>query len=195
MKLIVGLGNPGREHASQRHNAGFMVLDELARRAGLSFNQKFKGEHAKGTLAGEPVVLLKPQTYMNLSGTSVGLCASFYGITPTDTLVIHDELDAPFGDVRAKRDGGHAGHNGLRSLFEHFAPGTFARLRFGIGRPPFGNTIGWVLADFSKDERIVLPDLIAQAADAAETFARGGLEAVITQLSKIKSQQKQALKK
>ena len=99
MKLIVGLGNPGREHAAQRHNAGFMVLDELARRAGLSFSQKFKGEHAKGTLVGAPVVLLKPQTYMNLSGTSVGLCASFYGVTPGDTLVIHDELDAPFGEV------------------------------------------------------------------------------------------------
>ncbi len=175
MKLVVGLGNPGAKYARNRHNAGFMVIDELLRRTHTTTTTKFKGEYAKTSLANESVVLLKPMTFMNLSGESVGPCARYFDIEVEDTIVIHDELDIDYGDVRVKLGGGHAGHNGLRSIFQHFGK-DFARIRFGIGRPQHGAPTAWVLSDFSADDRIDLDVHIDKAADAVERILRDGFE-------------------
>ena len=185
MKLVVGLGNPGTEYDRSRHNAGFLVADELLRRTYASPSTKFKGQMARVELAGQSVVLLKPMTFMNLSGESVGACGRYFGIEPADMLVIHDELDLPFGELRIKRSGGHAGHNGLRSIFKHFAPsGDFPRLRFGIGRPQFGSPREWVLAPFSADDRIDLDDHVCRGADAVEVFLRYGVSEAMNQFNR-----------
>jgi len=139
MFLIVGLGNPGREYASHRHNVGFMAVDALWQQVrGEPFREKFSGEYARVTLAGEPAILLKPMTYMNESGRSVQPALAFFKIAPADLIVLHDELDLPFRDVRLKFGGGHAGHNGLRSIMAHVGTGDFGRVRIGVGRPPPG---------------------------------------------------------
>jgi PTH1 family peptidyl-tRNA hydrolase len=184
MKLIVGLGNPGRNYAGNRHNVGFMVVDELASRARASWSSKFKGEYARIDLGRESAVLLKPQTFMNLSGESVGAAAQFYQVAIEDIFVVHDELDVPYGELRAKLGGGHAGHNGLRSIFQHVAPkGDFPRLRFGIGRPKHGEVSAWVLSNFSSDESITLSTLIEKAADATEHWVGSGIAATMNRLN------------
>ena len=179
MKLIVGLGNPGAEYAQTRHNAGFRVVDHLVSRLGETWRRKFRGRMSIGSLGGEDVVFLKPWTYMNLSGESVAPCARFYDIAPEDTLVVHDELDLSLGEFKIKTGGGHGGHNGLRSLFKLFAPGSFTRLRFGIGRPEFGDITSWVLGEFSHDERIALDDLTTTAAKICEDVVRLGAGAAM----------------
>src|SRR5690349_1321162 len=127
--LVVGLGNPGREYASNRHNVGWMVLDELARQGGFPApKKKFQGEFTKGSLEGRDCVLLRPETYMNESGRSVQPAVAFFHVVPRDVIVLHDELDLPFGDVRVKLGGGHAGHNGLRSLVQHLGTADFVRV-------------------------------------------------------------------
>jgi PTH1 family peptidyl-tRNA hydrolase len=143
--LVVGLGNPGREYASHRHNVGFLVVEELASRLRAdAFRDKFSAQWTRGACrsgaAGgdEQVVLLQPQTFMNESGRSVQPAAAFFKVEPGNVLVVHDELDLPFGDVRLKMGGGHAGHNGLRSIIQHLGTSDFPRLRFGVGRPPPG---------------------------------------------------------
>jgi len=173
--LIVGLGNPGPKYANNRHNIGFMVVDELARRAGTDTSQKkFHGLYCKARLGREDAILLKPQQYMNRSGTSVGAAGAFYKLDPDKVLVIHDELDIDFHAIQVKVGGGHGGHNGLRSIFQHFGKG-FVRLRCGIGRPPYnGDVSGWVLSDFSKEEVAELPDFIYDAANAAEAILAEG---------------------
>lgn len=174
--LVVGLGNPGPKYAGHRHNVGFLVVDELARRGAASFRQKFHGQFARARLAGglEDSLLLEPMTYMNRSGISVGAAASFFKVAPAETLVIHDDLDLPFGDVRLKSGGGHGGHNGLRSLFEHFGS-DFHRIRCGIGRPIRGGDVsGYVLSDFDSAQRAELPDIVDAAADAIERVLREG---------------------
>ena len=172
--VIAGLGNPGPKYAETRHNIGFMVADELARRAGEGFREKFKGEIARGRLAGQDVSVLKPMTFMNVSGTSVGACATFFKVPPERVLVVHDELDLEFGVLRLKDGGGHAGHNGLRSVFQHFGK-EFLRLRCGIGRPPHGNVTAWVLQDFNEMERAELSDVVNGAANAVERVLRDGI--------------------
>ena len=173
--LIAGLGNPGSGYARNRHNIGFMVVDELARRAGIATEQtKFHGTYAKARLGRFDAVVLKPQTFMNRSGISVGAAGSFFKLRPDQVVVIHDELDIPFGTIQIKVGGGHGGHNGLRSVFEHFGK-NFIRLRCGIGRPRFGGDVsGWVLSDFAKEEVAELPDFIYDAADAAEAILAEG---------------------
>jgi PTH1 family peptidyl-tRNA hydrolase len=139
MLLVVGLGNPGRGYASHRHNVGFMAIDELASKVSAdAFREKFSGMYARARLGEEQAVLLKPMTYMNESGRSVQPAMAFFKATPRELIVIHDELDLPFGDVRVKFGGGHAGHNGLRSIIAHVGTGDFGRVRFGIGRPTGG---------------------------------------------------------
>ncbi|MFT3768018.1 MAG: aminoacyl-tRNA hydrolase [Minicystis sp.] len=178
MLLVVGLGNPGREYASHRHNVGFMAVDELARRVGAdAFREKFSGEYARCELAGEPAILLKPMTYMNRSGDSVQPAMAFFKITPGELIVLHDELDIPFGEVRLKMGGGHAGHNGLRSLMERVGAGDFGRIRIGVGRPPpgfRGEVADFVLSSFDATERTTLPDLVKKAGDAVLDIARRG---------------------
>src|SRR4051812_21182127 len=169
MLLVVGLGNPGKEYAAHRHNVGFMAVDELASRVrAVSFRDKFSGEYAKAEIAGEPAILLKPMTFMNESGRSVQPAMAFFKVAPKDLIVLHDELDLPFGDVRLKMGGGHAGHNGLRSIMASVGNGDFGRVRVGIGRPPpgfRGDVADYVLSGFDPVERASLPDLLKRAVE------------------------------
>lgn len=180
MKILCGLGNPGREYEHNRHNIGFMVLDALATRWKLSFtSRKFDAELAQGNVGAEKVLLVKPQTFMNLSGTSLGGAARFYKVEPADVLVIHDELDLPYAKLALKAGGGTGGHNGLNSIRESWGEENYGRLRFGIGKPTGPNArervVGHVLGDFSKEERTTLPDLIGKACDISESWVRDGL--------------------
>ena len=179
--LIVGLGNPGEEYASTRHNVGWLALGELAARGarGERFIKKFGGELARATLGERSCILLRPQTYMNESGRSVGAAASFFQIAPTDLIVLHDELDLPFGQVRIKLGGGHAGHNGLRSLVSHLGTADFVRVRMGVGRPPSdfaGDVADYVLSAFAPAERPQVPAMAQSAAGAVVELLTNGLE-------------------
>jgi peptidyl-tRNA hydrolase, PTH1 family len=175
--LVVGLGNPGREYATTRHNVGFMVADELARRHGGSWRSKFSGEIADVRLDGARLALLKPQTYMNESGRSASAAAKFYKVEPEDLLAVHDEVDLELGRMQARLGGGLAGHNGLRSLASGLRTPEFLRLRIGVGRPERGDprpVSDWVLSPFAPD--VDVGALVARAADAVETLVREGLE-------------------
>jgi peptidyl-tRNA hydrolase, PTH1 family len=175
--LVAGLGNPGREYADTRHNVGFMVADELARRHGASFRSKFSGEVADLRLDGR-VALLKPQTFMNESGRSVGAAVRFFKVPPEALLVVHDEVDLEPGRLQARLGGGLAGHNGLRSVAQHLQTGDFLRLRVGVGRPERGDrrpVADFVLSPFAPD--LDVESLVARAADAVELVATEGLEA------------------
>ena len=172
--LIVGLGNPGPKYAIHRHNVGFLAVDAMADRwRAPAFREKFKGEFTKLSLGGEEVVLLKPMTYMNLSGESVQAAMRFFKVPTEQVLCVHDELDLEFGVVRLKTGGGTAGHNGLRSMVEHCGPG-FVRCRVGIGRPQRGRPESYVLSDFDSLERVELGAVLELAADMAETTVREG---------------------
>lgn len=175
--LIAGLGNPGPEYAGNRHNAGQMVVDLLAERMGARFKaHRTRNEAADGRLAGVPVTLAKPRTYMNVSGGPVAALAAFYKIPPERIVVVHDELDIPFGAMRLKRGGGDNGHNGLRSVTQVLGTNEYNRARFGIGRPPGRmDAATFVLRDFSAAERKELPLLIDRCADAVETLLSKGL--------------------
>ena len=175
--LIAGLGNPGPEYAGNRHNAGQMVVDLLAERMGARFKaHRTRNEVADGRLAGVPVTLAKPRTYMNLSGGPVTALAAFYKIPPERIVVVHDELDIPFGAMRLKRGGGDNGHNGLRSVTQALGTNEYNRARFGIGRAPGRmDAATFVLRDFSAAERKELPLLIDRCADAVETLLSKGL--------------------
>jgi peptidyl-tRNA hydrolase, PTH1 family len=177
--LVIGLGNPGPEHAGNRHNAGFMVADLLAERMGERFRRhRSRAAVAIGRLAGVPVALGKPQSYMNLSGAPVAALARFYKIPPARMIVIHDELDIPFGAIRLKLGGGDNGHNGLRSVTAALGTREYYRVRAGIGRPRGRtNPADFVLSDFSAAERKQLPALISGCADAVEALLQRGLAA------------------
>ncbi|MDP9195797.1 MAG: aminoacyl-tRNA hydrolase [Pseudomonadota bacterium] len=153
MLVIVGLGNPGEQHARQRHNIGFMAVQVIAGRFGFSpWRRRFQAEIAEGTVEGRKVLALLPQTYMNLSGQAVGEALRFYKVPPADMIVFHDELDLVPGTVRIKKSGGHAGHNGLRSLDQHVGP-DYWRVRLGIGHPGHRDRVsGYVLHDFGREE-------------------------------------------
>ena len=176
--LVVGLGNPGPEYAEHRHNVGFMVVDELARRQGGSFREKFSGQLAETRLDGARVALLKPQTYMNESGRSVAAAARFYKLEPDAILVVHDEGDFDLGRLQARLGGGLAGHNGLRSIAQHLKTPEFMRLRIGVGRPGRGDPrplADYVLSNFEPHDDAEA--IVARAADAVETLDAEGLEA------------------
>ena len=178
MHLIVGLGNPGREYEGSRHNAGFLVADELRRRGSLpDFKEKFSGVWTKGELFGHPLALLKPMTFMNLSGDSVQPAAAFLKVPPSNILVLHDELDLAWKDVRVKVGGGHAGHNGLRRMIQRLGTPDFVRVRIGIGKPGagfHGDTADWVLASFDAMERAEWPDVLARAVEAIKKVLEEG---------------------
>ena len=175
-KLIVGLGNPGSKYLWTRHNAGFMVLDELARRAGIPVTRKtFSGLYGEGSYRGERLLLLKPQTFMNLSGRSVNPALHFHRLSLQDLIVIHDDIDIPFGRVKLKEGGGHAGHNGLRSLMQELGGGQFARIRVGVGRPLHGDAADYVLSPFGRDEQALLPRILEGAVDFLELLLAEGL--------------------
>jgi PTH1 family peptidyl-tRNA hydrolase len=175
-KLIVGLGNPGSKYLWTRHNAGFMVLDELARRAGIPVTRNtFSGLYGEGAYRGERLLLLKPQTFMNLSGRSVNPALHFHRLSLQDLIVIHDDIDIPFGRVKLKEGGGHAGHNGLRSLMQELGGGQFARIRIGVGRPLHGDAADYVLSPFGRDEQALLPRILEGAVDFLELLLAEGL--------------------
>ncbi|MER5419853.1 aminoacyl-tRNA hydrolase [Streptosporangium roseum] len=176
--LVVGLGNPGPEYAGNRHNAGFMVLDELAARAGGRFKvHRSRAEVLEGRLAGAPAVLAKPLSFMNLSGGPVKALADFYKVDPARVIAVHDELDIPYGALRAKLGGGDNGHNGLKSITKSLASKDYLRVRFGIGRPPGRmDAAAYVLRDFATAERKDLPFLVDRAADMVESLITSGLE-------------------
>jgi peptidyl-tRNA hydrolase, PTH1 family len=175
--LVAGLGNPGREYAATRHNLGFMVADELARRHGGSFRSKFSGELAEVRFDDARVGLLKPQTFMNESGRSVSAAARFFKADPSDLLVVHDEVDLELGRIQARLGGGLAGHNGLRSVAGQLGTSEFLRLRIGIGRPERGDprpVADWVLTPFDPETDV--DALVARGADAVETLVGNGLD-------------------
>lgn len=175
-KLIVGLGNPGPQYSWTRHNAGFMVLDRLSRLSGISVTRKaFSGLAGDGNWEGERVYLLKPQTFMNLSGRSVAEALRFYKLSLADLIVVHDDLDIPFGKVKLKEGGGHGGHNGLRSLAQELGSPNYARIRIGIGRPLHGDVVNYVLANFAKEEMDSLLGVLDGALDALEMMLKDGM--------------------
>ena len=177
--LVVGLGNPGPQYAKTRHNVGFMVADLLAGRMGAAFkvHKKSGAEIVTGRLGHKPVVLAKPRTYMNESGRQVGPLAKFYSVSPADVIVIHDELDIEFGQIRLKLGGGEGGHNGLRSVANALGTKDFQRVRIGIGRPPGRkDPAAFVLESFLAAERPEVPTLCEMAADACELLIEVGVE-------------------
>jgi len=160
MKLFVGLGNPGEKYSRNRHNIGFMVVDSLANSGFSPWKPKFQGRVAEGRIGAEKVVLLKPETFMNLSGQSVGEAMRYYKLSPSDITVFHDELDLAPGKIKLKTGGGHAGHNGLRSLHQHIGP-DYSRLRIGIGHPGHKDKVArYVLHDFAKSDADWIDNLL-----------------------------------
>ena len=175
MKIIVGLGNPGREYAATRHNIGFLVVDELSRR--LSATEKrsrFRAEVVEAFDQSEKVVLVKPQTYMNLSGVSVREATRWYKTLAQDVLIVADDIDLPFGTLRLRAAGGSGGHNGLKSIFEEFGSQDVARLKIGVGRGS-GNATRQVLTRFTPDESRMLPEIVAAAAECVLDWKRIGI--------------------
>ena len=176
--LVAGLGNPGREYARTRHNAGWMVVEELAARHGGSWRSKFSGRLAEVRLDGLRLALLEPETYMNESGKSIGAAARFFKVEPLSLLVVHDDVDLEEGRLQARAGGGLAGHNGLRSITQALGSQEFLRLRIGVGRPGRGDrrsVADFVLSDF--DPTTDVEALVSRASDAIETIASDGLEA------------------
>ena len=174
MLLMVGLGNPGAKYAGNRHNIGFMALDRIAADHGFSpWKSRFQGLVAEGRLGDLRVTALKPQTFMNLSGQSVGEAMRYLKLTPAGVVVLHDELDLAPGTCRLKTGGGHAGHNGLRSIHQHIGE-DYRRLRIGIGHPGHKDRVsGYVLSDFAKAEEGMVDDLLRGISDGAAALARG----------------------
>jgi len=174
MKLFVGLGNPGAKYARNRHNIGFMAVDRIAADHGFApWRAKFQGHVSEGNLGGEKIVLLKPATFMNLSGQSVNDAMRFYKLDSTDVTVFHDEIDLAPGKVRLKAGGGHAGHNGLRSIHQHISP-AYDRVRLGVGHPGHKDAVpGYVLHDFAKADDPWLDDILRGLSDGAADLAAG----------------------
>ncbi|MBY6157928.1 aminoacyl-tRNA hydrolase [Pseudooceanicola nitratireducens] len=174
MQLFVGLGNPGGKYAANRHNIGFMAMDRIADDHGFApWRSKFQAEVSEGVLNGEKTILLKPMTFMNLSGQSVGEAMRFYKLAPGDVTVFHDELDLAPGKLKVKMGGGHAGHNGLRSIHQHIGA-EYQRVRLGIGHPGHKDKVApYVLSDFAKAEQGWLDDLMRGIADGAGQLAKG----------------------
>ena len=180
MKLLVGLGNPGEKYLKTRHNVGFMLAEEVARRSGISLKKKgFQGIHGVGRVAGVETTILLPQTFMNLSGASVNAACQSLGVSPGDLIVAHDDLDLPFGALRIRAEGGHGGHNGIRNICAVLGHGNFVRLKIGVGRPEHGDVTGHVLGRFAPEEQQALPRLLDGVADAAEEIiCHGALSAM-----------------
>ncbi|PTX01232.1 aminoacyl-tRNA hydrolase [Pararhodobacter aggregans] len=174
MKLFVGLGNPGAQYAQNRHNIGFMALDRIAGDHGFGpWKARFQAQVSEGRLGGDKLVLFKPQTFMNLSGQAVGEAMRYLKLSPADVVVFHDELDLAPGKLRLKEGGGHAGHNGLRSIHQHIGE-AYGRVRLGIGHPGHKDRVaGYVLHDFAKADEAWLDDLLRGISDGADALAAG----------------------
>jgi PTH1 family peptidyl-tRNA hydrolase len=180
--LIIGLGNPGKEYADTRHNVGFRVADELARRYGLAFGKKErKALAASGVIQGKKVILAKPQTYMNLSGEAVRALVDFYKVETPNLIVVGDDMDIPLGTLRLRKSGSAGGQNGLKNIIQHLGTPEFSRLRFGIGRPPGKmEARAYVLQAFKGDDAILAAQMIDRAANAVESWLTEGIELAMT---------------
>ena len=184
-RLIVGLGNVGSKYVRTRHNLGFEVVDELARRWGATQpRSRFDARLQEVSVGGERIVLAAPTTMMNNSGFAVRQIMNWYKLEAPDMLVIYDELDLPVGRIQLRPSGGAGGHNGVRSIIEQLGMRDFHRLRIGVGRPTSGSTIGYLLSRFSVEEQKVVPDIVVRAADAAEKWTRDGLDAAMNEFNK-----------
>jgi PTH1 family peptidyl-tRNA hydrolase len=185
MYLLVGLGNPGNDYAKNRHNIGFMTADAIAEDNHFpAFKSKFQGDYTEGLLAGQKVMILKPQTYMNESGQSVGKVAKFYKIPPEKIIVFYDELDIPFKRVKVKQGGGTGGHNGIKSIDAHLGNKNYWRVRMGIDHPGDKNRVsGYVLSDFSKAEQAELDDFIYAVVKYADLLIDGHQDDFMTRVS------------
>lgn len=191
--LIVGLGNPGPDYANTRHNVGFRCLDELARRHGLTWERpRLQAVQARGTIAGHDVVLAKPQTYMNASGVAVVQLVKWYKTPLTDLLIVSDDLDLPFAQLRLRAEGSAGGQKGLASVLQHLRTNTVPRLRIGIGRPQWGEAKGYVLTRFTKEQAAALPGIIGRAADAAELWLAEGILAAMNEYNRTVAEPEQA---
>ena len=180
MKLIVGLGNPGKEYEKTRHNAGFMCIDEVAKKCGLHFDsKKFKALIAMGFVNGEKVILMKPQTYMNLSGEAVGECVRFYNIPIEDVCILVDDLDLPIGKIRLRMKGSSGGQNGLKNIIAHLGTQEFKRIRIGIGNNKVMDAKDYVLGKIGKDDLKLFEDAIMRAGNAAFDFISRPFERVM----------------
>ena len=188
MKLVFGLGNPGKEYERTRHNVGFQILDVLARRYGVSFSShKYKALAARVRIGDERVLLVKPITFMNLSGEAVAPIVHFYKVPLTEILVVYDDLDLPLGVLRLRPKGGAGGHKGLKSIIQHLGSNEFPRLRVGIGRPPGRmDAADFVLRPFTKEEEEIMAVVREEAADAIELWVREGLERAMNRVNSLK---------
>ena len=191
MKLIVGLGNPGREYSGTRHNIGFAVLGSLARKHGINFDKRCCHSRAgEGRIAGQEVAFAKPQTYMNLSGDAVSALIRRYKIKLADILVIHDDLDLPLGKIRLRAGGSAGGHNGLKSIIASVGSMEFARLKIGIGRPEIAgierrDVVDHVLSDFDAADRKIAEEAVIRAVEATEMVLEDGLEAAMNKFNRV----------
>ena len=184
MRLLVGLGNPGSRYAYNRHNIGFMALDDIVERHGLSaWRKRFQGEVSEGAIAGEKVLALKPMTFMNESGRAVGEAARFLKLQPEEVVVLYDEIDLAPGRIRVKRGGGAGGHNGIRSIDQHFA-NDYWRVRLGIGHPGLKHLVhGHVLGNFTEEEEAWLDPLLEAVAKEAALMVKGEMNAFMSKVS------------
>lgn len=185
MKLIIGLGNPGREYENTRHNCGFMAIDRLADQLNITVNNaKFKGLYVKTKVNGEDVVLLKPQTYMNLSGESVGEVMRFFKISKEDILVVYDDLDLPVGKLRLRVNGSAGGHNGIKSMIAHVGGQDFKRIRVGIDKNPLIPVVDYVLGKFTKEQEQLLNEALDIAVKAMIDFVTTDFNKVMNSYNK-----------
>jgi PTH1 family peptidyl-tRNA hydrolase len=186
MILIAGLGNPGKEYSSSRHNVGFIVVDEIAKRLGISLKKKrFGSLLAEVLLEEQQLMLLKPQTYMNLSGDAVSEAVEFFKIPLKNVIVVHDEIDLPLGSIKIKTKGGSAGHKVVQSIISCLGDGSFVRVRMGIGKPiQKSEVVGHVLSGFEKEEKKIMENMVARAADAILEITLRGLESTMNKFNK-----------
>ncbi|MFN7904521.1 MAG: aminoacyl-tRNA hydrolase [Pseudobdellovibrionaceae bacterium] len=189
MWLIVGLGNPGSKYLLTRHNVGFLAIDVLAKSLGIKFTEKFKSEFSLAKLAGEDVAIAKPQTFMNLSGEAVQVIAGFYKIDLDKIIVLHDDVDQPFGQIRLHKNRGHGGNNGIKSITQLMGSMDYARVKIGVSRPPHPDfsVADYVLQNFSDEEMKVLPGILDRSLDAVEAIIKMGVEKASTQFNQVSS--------
>lgn len=186
MKLVVGLGNPGSRYKDTRHNIGFMVIDELVKRRKLeSYKEKFNAHLYEERSEKEHILFIKPQTYMNLSGVSVGAIAQFYKLSISDLFVIYDDMDLPLGSLRIRLKGSAGGHNGMKSIIQHLGSDNFSRIRLGIGRPERQGVIDFVLQSFSKDEIQQAKEAVEYAASAVECILAEGIDKAMNKYNRV----------
>jgi peptidyl-tRNA hydrolase, PTH1 family len=185
LKLIAGLGNPGTKYATTRHNIGFLVVQQFAGNSGISLKKNgFQGVYGVGRAAGAETTLLLPQTFMNRSGVSVAAACRSLDVEPHDLIVVHDDIELPFGALRIRSGGGHGGHNGIRSIREVLGTGDFVRLKVGVGRPPAGGDVsGWVLAHFGAEERKGLDTILEACVAALETVLSAGVSQAMNEFN------------